>query len=270
MRRWSTLAKNTTVLVRLERGGGLSTVCVCGETTTTTDKDDDDDEGRTAVCARWLRSKRLCSTITATMVDLQGALTHTGPSPSDVMSAARSGFSRLLDLLLDQSDEALYRLDVETLSGRLRLGLDRLTPPQANVKALVSTLQQQFLLFSQRLHSAEVERRSLRLEVASLKKGLERGDTSRTVPVGRFHSVCVELRQALDREQEAQTLIQEQSSQLHTLQQQVNTHTYELTDTQHTLSQTTQVHCYPLEILFLTQERRFRLLQRKVPLMCLG
>lgn len=46
-------------------------------------------------------------------------------------------------------------------------------------QGLVSTLQQHFLLFSQRLHSAEVERRGLRLEVATLKKGLrqEREDT---------------------------------------------------------------------------------------------
>ena len=37
---------------------------------------------------------------------------------------------------------------------------------------MVSTLQQHFLLFSQRLHSTEVERRSLRLEVTKLRKGL--------------------------------------------------------------------------------------------------
>lgn len=56
-------------------------------------------------------------------------------------------------------------------------------PCVSSHQALVSTLQQHFLLFSQRLHSAEVERRSLRLEVANLKKGLrqERAETSRTV-----------------------------------------------------------------------------------------
>lgn len=41
-------------------------------------------------------------------------------------------------------------------------------------QALVSSLQQHFLLFSQRLHTSEVERRSLRLQVANLKK--EKGD----------------------------------------------------------------------------------------------
>lgn len=40
-------------------------------------------------------------------------------------------------------------------------------------QTLISGLQQHFLLFSQRLHAAEVERRSLRLEVSNLKKGLQ-------------------------------------------------------------------------------------------------
>ncbi|XP_034722100.1 coiled-coil domain-containing protein 171-like, partial [Etheostoma cragini] len=124
------------------------------------------------------------------MADLQGALAHTGSSPPgssppDVTSLARSALSRLLDHLLDQSDAASSlspsRADEDTLSGRLRRGLSRLTPPKPNTKALVSTLQQHFLLFSQRLHSVEVERRSLRLEVANLKRGLknERGETCR-------------------------------------------------------------------------------------------
>lgn len=62
------------------------------------------------------------------------------------------------------------------------------------------------------------------------------------VPAERFNSVCVELRQALSREQEAQALIQEQTDRLHTLQLRVDTHTSEQTNTQHTLGQTAQVH----------------------------
>ncbi|XP_040887530.1 coiled-coil domain-containing protein 171-like [Toxotes jaculatrix] len=250
VRRWCALAKKTTVLFRLERGGSSLAVCVCARSATATQKgqdtpskdDDDGDEGREGVCARWLRSKRLSSTIMSSMADLQGALGHTGSSHPDVMSAARSSFSRLLHYLLDQSGTASCSVGEDTLSGRLRLGLNRPTPPRPNVKALVSTLQQQFLLFSQRLHSAEVERRSLRLEVTNLKRGLrqEREDTCRTVPAQRFHSVCVELRQALNREQEAQTLIQDQTHRLHTLQLQVDAHTSEQNSTQHTLSQTTQ------------------------------
>ncbi|XP_034424677.1 coiled-coil domain-containing protein 171-like [Hippoglossus hippoglossus] len=233
VRRWCTLAKKTTVLLRVERGGGAPAVCVCGETATATlkvqnkpDDDDGGDEGREGVCARWLRSKGLSSTIISCMADLQGALAHADSAPPKVMSAAHSGLSRLLDHLLNQSD---------TVSCRL-------TPPQLNLKALVSTLQQHFLLFSQRLHSAEVERRSLRLEAANLKRGRRReGDTCQTVPAERFHSVCVELREALTREREAQSLIQEQTDRLHTLQLQVDAHTREQSDAQHTLSHTTQV-----------------------------
>ncbi|XP_069375066.1 coiled-coil domain-containing protein 171 isoform X2 [Paralichthys olivaceus] len=225
VRRWCTLAKKTTVLLRVERGGGALAVCVCGETTLKDqNKSDEEDggKGREGVFARWLRSKCLFSTIISCMADLQGALAHI-----EVMSAAHSGLSRLLDHLLNQSD---------TVSCRL-------TPPQLNLKALVSTLQQHFLLFSQRLHSAEVERRSLRLEAANLKRGRRREgeDTCQMVPAERFHSVCVELRQALTREREAQSLIQEQTDQLHTLQLQVDAHTREHSDVQRTLSHTTQV-----------------------------
>ncbi|CAK6979710.1 coiled-coil domain-containing protein 171-like [Scomber scombrus] len=253
VRRWRALAKQTTVLFRLERDGDAVSVCYYGNETTATqrgqtapntDKDDDDDdegdEGRGKACARWLRSKYLSSAILSSMSDLQGALTHTGSSPPDVMSAARSAMSRLLDHLLSQSDAAPRSgEDEQTLTGRLRLGLNTLTPPRPDMKvyALVSSLQQHFLLFSQRLHSAEVERRGLRLEVANLKRARRR---EREVPAERFQSVCVELRQALSREQEAQTLIQEQTTQMQTLQLRVNTHAEEQEHTQHTLSQNEQ------------------------------
>ncbi|AWO97302.1 putative coiled-coil domain-containing protein 171-like [Scophthalmus maximus] len=243
-RRWRALAKETTVLFRLERGGGVPDVCVCGDVARATQEGqiksttDEDDGGREGVYARWIRSKRLSSTIVSSMADLQGALEDNGSSPPDVTAAARSSLSRLLDHLLDQSDAASRRADDggNTLSWRLKL------PPRTNTKALVSTLQQHFLLFSQRLHSAEVERRSLRLEAANLKKGLrrEREDTCRTVPAERFHSVCAELRQALTREQEAQSLIHEQTERLHALQHQVNAQAAGQSDPQCTLSQTTQ------------------------------
>ncbi|KAM7376891.1 hypothetical protein PAMA_013590 [Pampus argenteus] len=246
VRRWRAFANKTTVLFRLERSDGPAVcVCVCGNEATATqkgqdvptNKDDGGDEGRDGVCTRWLHSRRLSSAILSSMSDLPGALTHSGSSPPAVMSAARSALSRLLDHLLNQSDGASGSVDEDSLTGRLKLGLNRLTPPWPDMKVLVSSLQQHFLLFSQRLHSAEVERRSLRLEVANLKRA---GRRERVVPAERFHSVCVELRQALSREQEAQTIIQEQTSQLHTLQLQVNTHSTEQTDTQHTLSQTAQ------------------------------
>ncbi|XP_068164871.1 coiled-coil domain-containing protein 171 isoform X2 [Antennarius striatus] len=250
VRRLRELARETTVLFRLEMKDDRPAVRVCGGLYTATQKGQDklctddksDGKGCHDVCAHWLHSKCLSSIILSSMTELQGTLTQTGSSPSDMMSASHA-LSRLLDHLLDHSEvtSSLSHsgLDEDTLASRLRRGLNRLMPPQASTKAVVSTLQQHFLLFSQRLHSAEVERRSLRLEVANLKRELQqtREETCRTVPSERFHSVCEELHQALSREQEAQILIQEQSKELHTLQLRVNTHTTEQMDTQHTLIQ---------------------------------
>nr|XP_024656620.1 coiled-coil domain-containing protein 171 isoform X2 [Maylandia zebra] len=247
VRRWCSLARNTTVLLRLERGGGAPAVCVCGGADTATQKARDTadkklTDGREGLCARLFGSKRLSSTILTSMSDLQEALGDSDSSPPLLLSVACASLSRLLDLLLDQSESSLSSCGVkeETLSSRMRLGLSSLTSLQSDTKSLVSVLQQHFLVFSQRLHSAEVERRSLRLEVANLRKGL-RKETSRMVPDERFQSVCVELRQALSREQEAQMLIQEQSNQLHTLQRQVDENAAEQAETQRTLRQTTQV-----------------------------
>ncbi|KAM6949247.1 coiled-coil domain-containing protein 171 [Aplochiton taeniatus] len=210
---------------------------------------------------------------------LAGALTHTdrrahtlaaqkallcqqlalreGLEGEEVMSAARSGLSRLLERLLDQSDAPprvssckgggdFLSCGGEALASRLGRGLQRIGPPLPNSKFLVGSLQQHFLVFSQRLHSAEVERRSLRLEVGSLRRvaksdrELSNKDPCKMVPSERFDSVCAELRQALSREQQAQCLLTEQSAQLHALGLRLDTHTLEERDRQHTLSQAVQ------------------------------
>ncbi|XP_047242786.1 coiled-coil domain-containing protein 171-like [Girardinichthys multiradiatus] len=236
LKRWMALSKKTMVLFRLERSGGSVAVCMWGDSRTATLKDEKD-ESPEGVCARWLRSKSISSIILSSMVDLQRALANTGSRPPNVISAARSGFSRLLDHLLDQSAHSISFGSAEenTESSSLKLSQNR----QTNLKTLVSALQQHFLLFSHRLHSAEVERRSLRVEVANLKKGRrqERAEFNQTVPSERFQTACEELRQALNREQEAQALIQEQSKQLQALQQRADKHSSEQCDT---LSQTKQ------------------------------
>uniref|UniRef100_UPI001EAE89E0 coiled-coil domain-containing protein 171-like n=1 Tax=Oncorhynchus gorbuscha TaxID=8017 RepID=UPI001EAE89E0 len=106
---------------------------------------------------------------------------------------------------------------------------------------LVVSLQQHFLVFTHRLHSAEVERRSLRLEVARLKR-VTKGDRGpcHLVPAERFGSVCEELRQALQREEQAQGLLRQQSDQLHTLGLRMDTHCGEEREREQTLSQAVQ------------------------------
>ncbi|KAJ3585610.1 hypothetical protein NHX12_014329 [Muraenolepis orangiensis] len=95
-------------------------------------------------------------------------------------SAAHSSLSRLLGALLHQSDEvghvtAFEGCEADTkglsLASRLGCGLARLqASPQQSSRGVVERLQQYFLVFSQRLHSTEVERRALRLEVANQQK----------------------------------------------------------------------------------------------------
>ncbi|XP_061768947.1 coiled-coil domain-containing protein 171-like isoform X2 [Nerophis ophidion] len=227
LRRLRAFAKRSTVLFRVERGSGRPAVYVA--TATLMGQDGSNYvgcDGRDAACVRWLRSKSLSSAILSCMADLQRALASTPPG---VTSAARSGLSRLLDQLITPPESGPEILD--------QIKLTRHSQPLSSLKILVSGLQQHFLLFSQRLHSAEVERRSLRLEMAQLRKAeQQQGPTCRTVPAQHFHSVCTELRQALSREQEAQNLAREQSAQLDALRLQVNTHAAEQANGHHALS----------------------------------
>lgn len=131
-------------------------------------------DGREGLCARLFGSKRLSSTILTSMSDLQEALgdsgnhkhtrmhtqtntpkhkqtnthTHRPPqknlvsfvsrdsSPPLLLSVACASLSRLLDLLLDQSESSLSSCGVkeETLSSRMRLGLSSLTSLQSDTK----------------------------------------------------------------------------------------------------------------------------------------
>ncbi|XP_034020701.1 coiled-coil domain-containing protein 171 isoform X2 [Thalassophryne amazonica] len=239
VRRWSKMAKNTSVLFRLERGEDVPTVCmcVCGESPETIKRGRSsswtDEECREWACSQWLRSKTLSSVIASSMADLQRVLKHSGSSPLGVIAAARSGLSRLLDHL-NQSGAGTSlpsiitpcRVDEDSLVARLQLGLSRANPSEPRRKALVSALQQHFLLFTQRLHCAEVERRSLRMELTILKRGGsgERGHGRNPkgliekVPSERYQAVCSELQQLLSREHQVQQLAQEQTEQIRSLQ----------------------------------------------------
>lgn len=200
---------------------------------------------------RWLRRKDISSFILSSMAELQEALENTVSSSRVVLSAARNSLSHLLDHLLTPSDQGSnltpYGVNKGTLVSRLGQGLHRLTAKQLSSKCLVVSLQQHFLVFTHRLHSAEVERRSLRLEVARLKRVTkdDRGPCRKVpdvhlVPAERFGSVCEELRQALQREEQAQCLLREQSDQLHTLGLRMDTHCGEEREREHTLSQAVQ------------------------------
>ncbi|XP_077400336.1 uncharacterized protein ccdc171 isoform X2 [Vanacampus margaritifer] len=221
LRWWRAVGRRSMELFRLEMRNAGPVVCVA----TATLMGEDVVEDRDALCARWLCSKRLSSTILACMAPL-----HPPTSSTHVRSTARSGLARLLDQIVSQSESA-----PEILRDMIPQNL-----PPSDLKMLVSRLQQHFLLLNQRLHSAEVERRSLRLQVAHLKRtGGE--DTCRMVPAKHFHSVCTNLRQALTGEQEARALLQEKSTQRDALQLRVNVHATEREQAHRALSRMAEV-----------------------------
>ncbi|KAM8881556.1 coiled-coil domain-containing protein 171 [Synchiropus picturatus] len=223
VKRWCGITQMTPVIFRLKRRIHPSLyVCIGSQFDCAEQKKGD-------VGVQWLQSKRLATSILSSVADLQTTLSQKDSSTEDIMSAAHSGLSRLLDHLFCQSESNVeYKNSHNNV-----LSLQHCIKPPS--QTLVSSLQQHFLLFSQRLHSAEVERRSLRLEVANLKKA-----DKREVAVQRFHSVCEELHQALGREQEAQALIKVQSEQLQSLRNQVSAQSAQRHNDQNMLKATTK------------------------------
>ncbi len=108
----------------------------------------------------------------------------------------------------------------------------------------MNSMNHHILAFTQRLHSAELERRSLRQDLSrvkqeredldkllgverSIKDNLESGETALrqklrdleeqfedTVHVDRYQAVCDDLNMALKREEQAQGLLEEQTKQM--------------------------------------------------------
>ncbi|KAL0970570.1 hypothetical protein UPYG_G00243850 [Umbra pygmaea] len=210
-------------------------------------KEDDDGEGPAEMCVRWLRQKGLSSLFLASMAELQDALVDTAPSPQVVLSKAQSSLFVLLDGLHLSAPLTPSEGTKGTLVIRLGQGLHRLTPNQMSCKGLVAALQQHFLVFTQRLHSAEVERRSLRLELANLKRVAKdrrqvghKNPDIHLVPAERFECVCEELRLALQREQTGQGLLEEQAHQLRLLGDRMDTLSRENQERDRTMKQTVQ------------------------------
>ncbi|KAJ8008572.1 hypothetical protein DPEC_G00106280 [Dallia pectoralis] len=221
------------------------------DSTVTSEGEEETDEeglGGGRACVRWLRSKDLCSFIVSSMAELQDVLSHRAPSSKAVLFAAQNSLSGLLEGLLTPPDPPSPSPGTPgSLVTRLGQGLNPLTDKQMSCKCLVESMQQHFLVFTQRLHSAEVERRSLRLQLANLKHvakdnrllGHNNPDVH-LVPEERFGSVCDELRQALQREQQAQSLLRQQSDQLDHMGRHMDTLSQEDKEREHTLTQAVQ------------------------------
>ncbi|KAF5895522.1 coiled-coil domain-containing protein, partial [Clarias magur] len=240
--RLRTLRRNTHTLFRAGAG-----VCVRELELSETHTEGEEDERVT----KTLTSSQLCGILHTCMQEVQTELQRPERSVC-VLAAARSSFTKLMEKLLPESESGCYG-DVGSLARQLGQGLNNLRKTHNlplrhdGNKVMLSALQQHFLVFTQRLHSAEVERRDLRIELSRIKRRHthtrnETRDSTHTccVPVQQFRSVCEELSAALHREQQVQTLLHQQAAQLQELGVTMETHTSQQLEKDHTLAQAVQ------------------------------
>ncbi|XP_074992489.1 coiled-coil domain-containing protein 171 isoform X2 [Calonectris borealis] len=223
---------------------------------------------------RWFTSSNLLAAIISSVTELQDVVNKTDPKPwlsgHSLVSAARNSFSKLMDKLnvlmetvpLDSSRSITY-LEKDSLVQRLAHGLHKINTQALEaglcdrlpIMKSIASLQKQIFEFTQRLHTAEVERRSLRLKLAEVKRNfsemkkeadktqslqeqLNMFKQSKLITHERFESACEELNNALHREHQAQVLLNEQAQQLQELNNKLELHSSEEADKNQVLSET--------------------------------
>ncbi|XP_038072561.1 coiled-coil domain-containing protein 171-like isoform X2 [Patiria miniata] len=213
----------------------------------------------------WLTSSVLLTAVVDSCSELHELLSDKDESksqPQTISNTAKSCFIKLMSKLtpifeascLHPSRRSYGTRDKGMLVRLLGYGLSRGithsnidgTRNMTSSQEIMACLQRNIINFTQRLHTAEVERRSLRLETAKLRqendelkmeteraKGMENEITQlrdvrqNMVMREKFDSVCQELSKALSREQQAQDLLNEQSRQLEELGMRLNMYTTE-------------------------------------------
>ncbi|XP_055488322.1 coiled-coil domain-containing protein 171-like isoform X2 [Leucoraja erinacea] len=224
----------------------------------------------------WFSSSDLLAAIVETMSELQDVIMKAHPnhllSNWSMENAAKSSFSKFMDRLSVEMENVSVWCDKHTGCGRkkslvqiLGCGLYKVNARAGKegcqvtmpIKQCVEVLKKQILEFTQRLHAAEIERRSLRLELTQLKNYVsdlkrETGKaqilqqqltdlkqslkTQKMVPFERFGSICEELNNALQREQQAQLLLNEQAHQMQELNLRLEQHSNKEAEKNQTLS----------------------------------
>ncbi|XP_026722111.1 coiled-coil domain-containing protein 171 isoform X1 [Athene cunicularia] len=222
----------------------------------------------------WFTSSNLLAAIISSVTELQDVVKKADPklwlSGHLLLSAARNSFSKLMDKLnvimetvpLDCSMSITYQ-EKDSLVQRLAHGLHKINTQALEaglcdrlpIMKCIASLQKQIFEFIQRLHTAEVERRSLRLKLAefkwnfsemkkeadkaqSLQEQLNMFKQSKLITRERFESACEELNNALQREHQAQVLLNEQARQLQELNNKLEVHSSEEADKNEILSET--------------------------------
>ncbi|PNI54433.1 CCDC171 isoform 7 [Pan troglodytes] len=221
----------------------------------------------------WLTSSDLLAAIISSMAELQDVIGKTDPNSRIcghlLIGAAKNSFAKLMDkisLVMEciplHSSRSITYVEKDSLVQRLAHGLHKVNTlalkyglrGHVPITKSTASLQKQILGFTQRLHAAEVERRSLRLEVTEfkrsvneMKKELDKAQglqmqlnefkQSKLVTHEKFESACEELNNALLREQQAQMLLNEQAQQLQELNYRLELHSSEEADKNQTLGE---------------------------------
>uniref|UniRef100_A0A8C8YNH7 Coiled-coil domain containing 171 n=1 Tax=Prolemur simus TaxID=1328070 RepID=A0A8C8YNH7_PROSS len=221
----------------------------------------------------WLTSSDLLAAVISSMAELQEVISKTDPNSRIcghlLIGAAKNSFSKLMDkisLAMEciplRSSRSITYVEKDSLVQRLACGLHKVNTLalkyglRGHVPIMKSTasLQKQIFGFTQRLHAAEVERRSLRLEVTEFKRNvnemkkeldktqclqmqLNEFKQSKLITHEKFESACEELNNALLREQQAQMLLNEQAQQLQELNYRLELHSSEEADKNQTLGE---------------------------------
>nr|XP_033776299.1 coiled-coil domain-containing protein 171 isoform X2 [Geotrypetes seraphini] len=221
----------------------------------------------------WFTSSDLLAAILSSISDLQEVIykkdIHSRSCRHLVVTGARSSFSKLMDklsMLMQNVPVGNNQFtgcgEKNSLAHRLAHGLHRANSQALKVGAKaqvpimksLAVLQKQLLEFTQRLHTTEVERRSLRMELAELKSNannfkiendklhhlqeeIQALKQSKSVPFEKFGSACEELNSALYREQQAQILLIEQAQQLQKLNYRLELHSTGEAEKEQTLNE---------------------------------
>ncbi|XP_064146537.1 coiled-coil domain-containing protein 171 isoform X1 [Loxodonta africana] len=227
---------------------------------------------RSVQALSWLTSSDLLAAIISSMVELQEVISKTDPNSRIcghlLIGAAKNSFAKLMDKIslamesIPLHSRSITYVEKDSLVQRLARGLHKVNTLalkyglRGHVPIMKSTasLQKQIFGFTQRLHAAEVERRSLRLEVTEfkrnvneMKKELDKAQSlqmqlnefkqSKLITHEKFESACEELNNALLREQQAQMLLNEQAQQLQELNYRLELHSSEEADKNQTLGE---------------------------------
>ncbi|CAD5122498.1 DgyrCDS10922 [Dimorphilus gyrociliatus] len=223
------LAQRSTFIVVDDAVSGLKRVCV--QQTNNNEQSN-------------FKNQALISDVASSMVDLQIVLSQKQLEDRKLIeNSSRNSFMKMLTSLSNYYNHVDNDFSKDSLISQLGKGLAnaqrRTTYRDSTIQAVQVGLQQQLLNFTKKLHASELHRRDLHSELLQLKADSEDNErkdadlsqlksevndliqqAGNMVSKQQLESVCDELASALKREEKAQKLLKEQTSQLEELRRQ--------------------------------------------------